>query len=180
MHMNTLVKKMSSLGILKLQMIVGAIVMIAAMLALPIGIIATSPALILNPYVLGVVLIGMLMFAAFAYFLFIRPYLLYKKSPDVLAETDGEYIYIHGTREAKIPISDFDGAVVTYHLPFIYSNEFIAVLMIHLFSDKYGDLSIDVPGHRCYKLRFVSHVEDTANDFLHFIGSAINAPDITG
>lgn len=168
---------MSSLGILKLQMIVGAIVMVAAMLALPGGIIAADPSLILNPYVLGVVLIGMLMFASFAYFLFIRPYILYGKSPDVLAETDGKYIYIHGKKEAKIPISDFDGAVVTYHLPFIYSSEFIAVLMIHLFSDKYGDLSIDVPGHGCYKLRFVSHVEDAADDLLRFINSAINAPD---
>ena len=66
---------------------------------------------------------------------------------------------------------------MTYHLPFIYSSEFIAVLMIHLFSDKYGDLSIDVPGHGCYKLRFVSHVEDAADDLLRFINSAINAPD---
>ena len=98
--MKILVKKMSSFGILKVQMIVGAIIMLVALIALPVGIISGDPSLILNPYVLGVVLIGMLMFGSFAYFLFIRPYFIYRKSPEVLAETDGEYVYIHGKKEA--------------------------------------------------------------------------------
>lgn len=177
--MNVLVRKMKSFGILKVQMIVGAIVMIVAMLALPIGIGVADISILLNPYVLGVVLIGMLMFGLFAYFLFIRPYLLYQKLPDVLAETDGEYIYLYGKKQAKIPITAFDGGIVDFHLPFIYSNEFIAVFIIHMCSDKYGDLSFDVPGYGSYKLHFVSHVEDTADDLIRYVNSVINVPDVT-
>ena len=117
--MKVLVKKMSSFGILRVQLIFGAIVMIAAMIALPASVATTDASLLLNPYVFGVVGAGMLMFAAFAYFLFIRPYFLYHKSPEVLAESDGEYLYIHGKKEAKIPLTDLEGAVVTYHLPFV-------------------------------------------------------------
>ena len=92
--MKPLVKKMSSFGILKAQMILGAVVMLAAMIVLPVGIVVTDASLILNPYVFGVVVIGMLMFGAFAYFLFMQPYRRYRQSPEVLAETDGEYVYI--------------------------------------------------------------------------------------
>ena len=69
--MKILVKKMSSFGILKAQMIFGAVVMIAAMACLPVAILTSGgPSLLLNPYVLGVVIITMAIFALFAYFLF--------------------------------------------------------------------------------------------------------------
>ena len=103
------------------------------------------------------------------YFLFMRPCFMYRKLPEVLMETDGKYVYIHGKKQAKIPLSDFEGAVVTYHLPFIYSTELIAVLLTHLFSEKYGDLSLDVPGYGSYRLRFVSHVKATADELLAFL-----------
>ena len=125
---------MTSFGVLKAQLIFGAIVMLAAMVALPVGIAIANASLLLNPYVLAVVLISVLVFASFAYFLFMRPYFLYRKAPDVLAETDGEYLYIYGKKQAKIPLSDLEGTVVTYELPFIYSKELIAVLLTHLFS----------------------------------------------
>ena len=172
--MRTLVKKMSSFGVLKAQMIFGAIVMVAAMILLPVGIAVGDPSLLLNPYVLGVVLIGMLMFGSFAYFLFMRPYFLYRKSPEVLAETDGKYIYIYGQKQAKIPLSDFDGAVITFQLPFIYSKELIAVLLTYFFSEKYGDLILDVPGYGSYKLRFVANAQDAANKLTYFIRNEIN------
>ena len=137
--MKILVKKMSSFGILKAQMIFGAVVMIAAMACLPVAILTSGgPSLLLNPYVLGVVIITMAIFALFAYFLFMRPCFMYRKLPEVLMETDGKYVYIHGKKQAKIPLSDFEGAVVTYHLPFIYSKELIAVLLTHLFSENYA------------------------------------------
>ena len=167
--MKTLVKKMSSFGILKAQMILGAVVMVAAMIALPAAIIVEDPSLILNPYLLGVVLIGMLMFGSFAYFLFIRPYFLYRKSPEVLVETDGEYLYIHGIKEAKILLSEISEAMVFVKLPYIYSNEFVSVLLIHLFSEKYGDLVLEIPGHGNYKLRFVSNVQSAANELTRFM-----------
>ena len=174
--MKILVKKMSSFGVLKLQFIIGAITALAAMVVLPVSILAADASLLLNPFVIGVVIIGMLMFAAFAYFLFMRPLLIYRKLPEVLAETDGEYLYIYGKKQAKIPLSDFDGAVVTYHLPFIYSKELVAVLLTHLFSEQYGDLIIDVPGYGSYKLPFVSRVRTTANELTKFLGASINDP----
>ena len=176
--MKILVKKMSSFGILKVQMILGAFIMVAAMLVLPVGIATVDVYLLLNPYVLGIVLIGMLMFGSFAYFLFIRPYFIYRKSPEVLVETDGEYVYIHGKKQAKIPLSAFDGAVVTYHLPFIYSKEIFAVLLTHLFSENYGDLSLDVPEYGSYRIRFVSNVKASRNELMTFLCNAENSTNI--
>ena len=98
-----------------------------------------------------------------------RPYFLYRKSPEVLAETDGEYLYIHGNKEVKIPLSEISEAMVFVKLPYIYSNEFVSVLLIHLFSEKYGDLDLEIPGHGNYKLRFVSDVQSAANALTHFL-----------
>ena len=172
--MRILVTKMKSFGILRAQLIIGALVMLAAMIMLPVGIMQVDPSMLLNPYVLGVVIIGMLMFGLFAYFLFIRPYFVYRKSPDVLAETDGEYLYLYGKKQAKIPLSELEGASVFVSLPFLYSKEFIAVLMIHLFSEQYGDLTLDVPGYGSYKLRFVSNVRETADELLTFLNESVN------
>ena len=167
--MKTLVTKMSKFGILKVQMILGAIVMLAVVIMLPVGIAVGDASLLLNPYIIGVVIIGMLMFGSFAYFLFIRPYFIYRKSPEVLAETDGEYVYLHGKKEAKIPLSAFDGAMVTYHLPFIYSKEFVATLLTYFLSDNYGDLILDIPGYGSYKLNFVSNVKKASEEFMDFL-----------
>ena len=172
--MKTLVRKMSSLGVLKIQMIIGAIIMLAAMVLLPGAIIASDPTLLLDPYILGMIIIGMLIFGSFAYFLFIRPYFLYRKLPEVLAETDGEYLYIHGKKEAKIPLSNIDYASVDVSLPFLFSNELIAVLIVHLISEKYGDLVLDIPEYGEYKMRFVSNVQSTANELIAFIRSEQN------
>ena len=172
--MRILVAKMKSFAILRAQLIIGALVMLAAMIMLPVGIVQVDPSMLLNPYVLGVVIIGMLMFGLFAYFLFIRPYFIYRKSPDVLAETDGEYLYLYGKKQAKIPLSELEGASVFVSLPFLYSKEFIAVLMIHLFSEQYGDLTLDVPGYGSYKLRFVSNVRETADELLTFLNESVN------
>jgi hypothetical protein len=172
--MKTLVKKMNSFRVLKVQFIIGAIIMVLAMVVPPVAILMFDASLFLNPYVLGVVLIGMLMFGLYAYFLFIRPYLLYPKLPEVMVEADGEYLYIHGKKEAKIPLADLDGTSTFVHLPFLYSNELVAVLMVHLLSEQYGDLDLDVPGYGSYKLRFVSNVRKTASELLAFMNEAIN------
>lgn len=167
--MKVLARKMSSFAILKAQMIFGAIVMLAVLIGLPVGIATTDASMLLNPYILGVVVVGMIMFGAFAYFLFIRPCFMYGKYPEVLVESDGEYLYIYGKKQAKIPLSDLDGAMVTYHLPFIYSKELVAVLLTHLFSENYGDLSLDVPGYGSYRLCFVSDVKATADKLIAFL-----------
>ena len=171
--MKILVKKMSSFSILKVQMIIGAIIMVAAMVMLPVGIAVVDISLLLNPYLLGVVIIGMVMFGSFAYFLFIRPYFIYRKLPDVLVETDGEYLYIHGKKEAKIPFAELAGTSTFVHLPFLFSKELVAVLVTHLLSENYGDLDLDIPGYGSYKLRFVSNVQKTSNELIAFINEAL-------
>ena len=158
-------------------MILGAIVMLAAMIAMPIGVAAGDASLLLDPYVFGDVLIGMLIFGSFAYFLFIRPYFIYHKSPEVLAETDGEYLYIYGKKQAKIPLAAFEDALVTYHLPFIYSKELIAGLLTFFLSENYGDLSVDVPGYGSYRLRFVSNVQKSADELTAFLSGALTSSE---
>jgi hypothetical protein len=172
--MKVLVTKTKKFGIIKAQFILGALVMIAVVIALPVSIAMEDASLLLDPHVLGVVLVGMLMFSAFAYFLFIRPYFLYRKLPDVLAEADDEYLYIHGKKEAKIPLSDLDGATTYVHLPFIYSKEMIAALLTHLISECYGDLDLDIPGYGEYKMRFVSNVQTTSDELIAFMNEALN------
>jgi hypothetical protein len=147
------------------------------MIALPVSIAVWDASLLLNPYLLGVVLVGMLMFALFAY-LFARPYLLYRKSPSILVETDGEFLYIHGKKEAKIPLSGLDGASTFVHLPFLFSNEFIGALLTYLVSEKYGDIDLDIPGYGGYKLRFVANVQQTADSLLGFMNCALNMPRV--
>lgn len=66
--MRILVNKMKAFGILRAQLILGALVMIAVMIVLPVSIIVVDASLLLNPYLLGVVIIGMLIFGMFAYF----------------------------------------------------------------------------------------------------------------
>ena len=172
--MKILAKKMKSFGILRVQMILGAIVMAVAMIALPVALLVFNPSLLLDPYVLGVVLIGMLIFGFFAYFTAIRPYFLYQKTPDVLVETDGTYLYIHGKKEAKILLTELDGTSTFVHLPFLYSNEFASVFATYMLSEKYGDIDLDIPGYGEYKLRFVSDVTKTSNNLIAYINEVLN------
>ena len=144
------------------------------MIVLPVSILVVDASLLLNPFLLSVILGAMAIFGLLAYFLFIRPYFLYQKMPEVLVETDGEYVYIYGKKEAKIPLSDFDGAMVTYELPFIFSSEFLMLFLAYFLSEKYGDLVLDVPGYGSYKLHFVANVKASADDFLSFLNAELN------
>jgi hypothetical protein len=171
--MKILVKKMSSFNIIKVQSIVQTVIMLVAMIALPIALLIYDASLLLNPYMLGTVIVAMLIFAGFAAFS-IRPYFLYRKLPEVLVETDGEYLYIHGKKEAKIPLADLAGTSTFIHLPFMFSKEFIAILLTHLLSENYGDLDLDIPGYGSYKLRFVSNVQETSDELIAFINEALS------
>ena len=167
--MKPLVKKMSKLGLLKAELIVGTVIMAAAMLILPIGVMSVDVELMANPYVLGVVLIGMLMFGLVGYFIFIRPYLQYRKLPAVLAATDGEFLYIHTKKKGMIPLAELSEATVRVQLPFLLQKEFAEEIVIHLFSEMYGTVILEIPGHGTYKMHFVSHARDTADELIRFL-----------
>ena len=170
--MNILAKKMTSFGILRLQMVLGTLIMAVAVVVLPLGIAMEDVSLLLNPFVFGVILIGMLCFAAVGFFGFIRPCLIYRKLPEVLVESDGEFLYIHAQKEARIPLSELEGATVRMYLPHMFRNQFFQVLLTHLLSEEYGEVYLDVPGHKSYRLRFVAHVKQTAFGLSEFIYDA--------
>ena len=167
--MRVLIRKMKGLGLLKLELIIGTFIMAAAVIGLPAGILSIDVALMTNPYVLGVVLIGILIFGSVGFFCFVRPYLLYRRLPEVQADTDGEFLYIHTKKEARIPLSELSGAYVRVELPYLLQKEFLAEFIIHLFSEEYGNVVLEIPGKGTYRMRFVSHAKDAANELAYFI-----------
>ena len=173
--MQTLVRKMSNLGLLKMQLVLRAVLMAVAALALPIGLVVMDVTLLANPYIWGAIVGAMLLFGLVCYFGSIRPYTLYHKTPTVLAETDGEFLYIHTKEEAKIPVADLEDSFVHVSLPYLYQKEFVADFLVHMFSERYGDIYLEVPGYGEYRMRFVSNVSETANELIGFIRTAINS-----
>ena len=172
--MRILVRKMSSLGLLKVELIIGTLIMAAAVIGLPVGIALTDVTLMLNPYVLGVVGVGMLFFGLVGYFIFIRPYILYRKLPAVQAETDGEFLYIHSKKEAKIPLSNLESATVYVDLPYIYQKEFLSEFIIHIFSEYYGTVILELPGYGKFKMRFVANAEESGDNLIRFIREVLD------
>lgn len=172
--MKTLVKKMSSLKLLKVEIVIGTIIMAVALIGLPVSILVIAPSLFAEPLALVVIGGGMLFFGLVGYFCFVRPYLLYRRTPDVQVETDDEFLYIHGKKEAKIPLSEIEYVNIYPNLPFIFSGEFLSEMIVHAFSEQYGDIELDIDGFGSYKLRFVSQVEKTTDDLLAYIQAAMD------
>ena len=94
--------------------------------------------------------------------------------PEVLAETDGEFLYIHTKNEAKIPVAALADSVMYVDLPFIYQKEFLSDFIIHIFSEEYGTVTLDVPDYGTYKMRFVSQATKTGDNLIRFIREANN------
>ena len=141
----------------------------------PIGIASVDASFLLNPYILGFVIITMLGFGLVGFFLFIRPYMLYRKYPTVQVEADDEFLYIHANKEAKIPLDSLTEATVYTNLPFLLQKEFVAEILIHMFSEEYGDIVLEIPEHGTFKLRFVTQVQSTADDLTRFISNTVNS-----
>ena len=172
--MNILVEKISNPILLKIKFITGAVLMAAAMIVLPVSILVTDMSVLADPHVLSVVAIGMLFFGLVGIFGFIRPYRLYHKLPAVLAETDGEFLYIHTNKEAKIPLAELTEARADITLPHMFDKEFLRELLIHIFTEEYGDITLELPGYGTYKMRFVSYVRTTTNELIAFLNEAMN------
>ena len=167
--MKVLVSKMDKLGLLSFVIIFYAILTIALALVLPITIIKLDVSLLANPVILGLILIAVLFFGGIGYFISIRPYILYRKQPKVLLETDGKFLYIHGKKEAKIPFSSLSDIEVYVHVPYLFQPGFLRELIIHVFSYNYGDITLDVPNYGEFKLRFVADAEEVAESLSCFI-----------
>ena len=167
--MTTLVTKMTKYKLLTVELILGTLLMLAGIIVLPGSIIAYDAELLLNPYVFGVVLIGMLFFGLVGFFAYVRPFIIYKRLPKVLAEADDKYLYIHTKKEAKIPLEALLNAYISVSYPFIFDKEVIYEIIVHIFSEEYGNVILEIPDFGTYKLRFVSHAADAVDELNRFI-----------
>ena len=167
--MKVLVSKMDELGLLRFVLIYYAVIYIALALVLPVTVIVLDPSLFLNPTILCIVIIAVLFFGMIGYFTFIRPYIVYHKLPDVLAESDGEFVYFHGKKEAKISLVDLSYCYVDVSVPQIFHPGFLREFIIHKFSYDYGTIVLDVSNHGTVKLQFVANAQAVANELLDYI-----------
>ncbi len=175
--MKTLVAKMEKLGLLKFVLIVYSIIMIALALVLPVTVMVLDITLMANPTVLGLCIGAVLFFGLIGYFTFIRPYIIYRKLPQILVETDGEFLYIHGKKEGKIPLTELDDAEVDVHVPYLFQQGFLREFIIHKFSYDYGDIILRVPNYGKFKMLFVANAEEVANSLASFISKNIKEVD---
>ena len=167
--MKVLVSKMEKLGLLKFVLIYYAVIYIALALVLPVTILILDPSLLLNPTILSMVIIAVLFFGTIGYFTFIRPYIVYNKLPQVLAESDGEFVYFHGKKEAKISLTDLSYCYIDVRVPYVFQHGFIREFIIHKFSSNYGSIILNVPSYGTVKLQFIANVQDVANELLNYI-----------
>ena len=172
--MKALVEKMDKLGLLRLVLIFYAVIMIALALVLPVTIMVIDITLMTNPTVLGLSIIDILFFGLLGYFTFIRPYIMYHKLPKVLVETDDEFLYIHGKKEAKIPLDKIDYAEVDAHVPYLFQPGFLREFIIHIFSSNYGTVILEVENFGKFKMPFVANAEEVSNELIGFIKEKIN------
>ena len=172
--MNVLVRKMSSLKLLKVELIFGIIFSAVAMIGIPISIFCLAPDLLKEPLAWGIALGIMLFFGLVGYGLFVHPYRLYLKLPDVQMEYDDEFLYIHSKKEAKIPLADLTYVTITAELPFLLHESFLREMLIHLCSDEYGRIDLDIDGFGSYKLYFVPHAKDMESKLLGFFNGVMN------
>ena len=142
--MNVLVRKMSSLKILKVELIFGTIFSAIAMIGIPVSIFCIAPDLLREPLAWGIALGIILFFGLVGYGLFVYPYRLYLRLPDVQLEYDDEFLYIHSKKEAKNPLSEITCMHITAELLFLLHESFLREILIHLCSDEYGRIDLDI------------------------------------
>lgn len=165
--MKVIAKKTKKIALVVIDLIIGIIMTLLGFVILPVIMFTSDAQLYKEPLMWIIVVVGMLFFGLVGYFANIRQLILYKKSKDVQAETDGEYLYLYGNKEAKIPLADMKEAELDAVIPYMLSHEFI----IHLVSDKYGKVVIKVPNYGKYRLYFISD----ANETVQYIYSLIQS-----
>lgn len=172
--MNVLVRKMESLKLLKVELILGGIFSAAAMIGIPVSMFCLVPELLAEPLAWVIALGVLLFFGLVGYGLFVCPYRMYLKLPYVQLEHDGEFLYIHGKKEAKIPLAALTNVYISAELPFLFHGSFWREMIVHYGSDEYGTIRLDVDGFGRYKLLFVAHAEKMERELLRFFNGVMN------
>ena len=172
--MKTLVRKMGSLKLLKVELILGTVFSALAMIGIPVSIFCIAPDLLGEPLAWGIAFGIVLFFGLVGYGLFVRPYRLYLKLPDVQLEYDDEFLYIHSKKEAKIPLAELTYVNITAELPFLLHESFWREMLIHFCSDEYGRIDLDIDGFGSYKLYFVPHAKYMESELFRFFDGVMN------
>ena len=172
--MRTLVRKMVSLKLLKVELILGTVFSAIAMIGIPVSIFCLAPELLMEPLAWAIVLGVALFFGLVGYGIFVRPYRLYLKLPEIQAEYDDEFLYIHSKKEAKIPLSEITYVHITAELPFLLHESFLREILIHFCSDEYGRINLDIDGFGSYKLYFVPHARAMESELFRFFDGVMN------
>ena len=172
--MKVLIKKMSSLKLLKVELILGTVFSTLAMIGIPVSIFCVAPDLLKEPLGWAVALGALLFFGLVGYGLFVHPYRLYLRLPDVQMEYDDEFLYIHSKKEAKIPLAELTYVNITAELPFLLHGSFWREILIHFCSDEYGRIDLDIDGFGRYKLYFVPHAKEMEGKLLGFFNGVMN------
>ena len=140
----------------------------------PVSIFCIAPDLLKEPLAWGIAFGMMLFFGLEGYGLFVHPYRLHLKIPDVQLEYDDEFLYIHSKKEAKIPLADLTCVHIAAELPFLLHASFLREMLIPLCSDEYGRIDLDIEGVGSYKLYFVPHAENMEGELLRFFNGVMN------
>jgi hypothetical protein len=170
--MKVLARKTKQFSALVLRFIVGALMMTAVIVVLPIYLLINDPSFFTNLEFMSIIIGIMGAVALVGYFLFIRPYMIYRKMPEIQAETDGEYLYIHSKKEAKIAFADMDGTYFDCDVPNLVSGA--REIAIHMLSERYGHVIIDTPNHGKFKLYFVANAEDVMYELADLTNQKLN------
>ena len=160
--MKIIATKTKHFSVFIIELVLGMIIVSATIVGLPIGVLFLDSSLFSNLPFMGFILAIMFIFTLIGYFFFVRPYQLYRKMPEIQAQTDGEYLYINSKKKAKIPLADLENAYINSEIPNFMSNQFI----IHLLSEEYGNVVIEVPKHGKYRLYYISHASDVASTII--------------
>lgn len=160
--MNILAKTTNKKSLFTLDLIVGIVIMAAAVIAIPIAIFSIDPSLVEIPAIWILVIALVLFFGSVGFFGYLRPFLIFRKMPKVQAETDGEYLYLHGKKEAKLPLAALAKAKIHEEIPYLISWSFI----VHLASEQFGNVVIKVPKHGKFKLYYVARARQVAIELI--------------
>lgn len=169
--MKILAKKTKHLSAFVFRLIWGMFMSAAVVVVLPVSLLVADSSLFENLTFTSIIFAIMIVFGLISWFFYIKPYLIYRKMPEIQAETDGEYLYIHTDKEAKIAFADMDGAYFDADVPTMVTKEFF---VIHLLSERYGNVIIDIPNYGEYKLYYVADAENVMRTIADLANKKLN------
>lgn len=143
--------------ILIAEWVLGILTILAFVIALPVALLFYMPEAMAEPLMWAVLAGVALFFGGGGYLMLVRPYNIYKKLPEIQAQTDGTNLYIYGKKEAVIPLRNMEG------FSCFASPE---NLLIQMLADGYGVVTLEVPEYGKFKFYHVSHANQVPDKLV--------------